>query len=108
MGPAALRQSSPWILIHRTPWRSPNIANSAVSPVPRRLHAVECEKMHSKRYDAVVVGAGPNGLAAAVELARRGCSVLLLEAAETIGGGTRSAALTHSGFIHDVCSAIHP
>jgi phytoene dehydrogenase-like protein len=59
-------------------------------------------------YDAVVVGAGPNGLAAAVEIARHGHSVLVLEAADTIGGGARSAELTLPGFIHDTCSAIHP
>jgi phytoene dehydrogenase-like protein len=58
--------------------------------------------------DAIVVGAGPNGLAAAVELARSGLSVRVLEAAETVGGGTRSAELTLPGFVHDVCSAIHP
>lgn len=59
-------------------------------------------------YDAVVVGAGPNGLAAAITLARRFDSVLLLEGAETIGGGARSAALTLPGFVHDVCSAVQP
>jgi phytoene dehydrogenase-like protein len=59
-------------------------------------------------YDAVVVGSGPNGLAAAITLARAGCSVLVHEAKETIGGGARSAPLTLPGFVHDVCSAIHP
>jgi phytoene dehydrogenase-like protein len=59
-------------------------------------------------YDAVVVGAGPNGLAAAVALARQGHSALVLEQADTIGGGARSAELTLPGFVHDVCSAIHP
>jgi phytoene dehydrogenase-like protein len=59
-------------------------------------------------YDAVVVGAGPNGLAAAITIAREGRSVLLLEGQETIGGGTRSAELTLPGFVHDVCSAIVP
>jgi phytoene dehydrogenase-like protein len=58
--------------------------------------------------DAVVVGSGPNGLAAAVELARNGASVLVLEAAATIGGGTRTAELTLPGFRHDVCSTGHP
>jgi phytoene dehydrogenase-like protein len=59
-------------------------------------------------YDAVVVGAGPNGLAAAVELARNGRSVVVLEAEETVGGGTRSAEITLPGFVHDLGSAIHP
>src|SRR5438067_765239 len=58
--------------------------------------------------DAVVVGAGPNGLAAAIVLARAGLSVRVLEAADTVGGGARSAELTLPGFVHDVCSAIHP
>jgi phytoene dehydrogenase-like protein len=59
-------------------------------------------------FDAVVVGAGPNGLAAGIVLAREGLSVLLLEANETIGGGARTADLTLPGFHHDYCSAIHP
>lgn len=58
--------------------------------------------------DAVVVGSGPNGLAAAIAIARQGRSVLLIEGADTIGGGTRSAQLTLPGFTHDVCSAVHP
>ena len=58
--------------------------------------------------DAVVVGSGPNGLAAAIELARGGASVLVLEGRDAIGGGTRSAALTLPGFVHDVCSGCHP
>jgi phytoene dehydrogenase-like protein len=59
-------------------------------------------------YDAIVIGAGPNGLAAAITLAREGLSVLVLEARDTIGGGTRTAELTLPGFAHDVCSAVHP
>jgi phytoene dehydrogenase-like protein len=55
-----------------------------------------------------VIGSGPNGLAAAVALAREGASVLVLEADEEVGGGTRSAELTLPGFLHDVCSAVHP
>ena len=59
-------------------------------------------------YDAVVVGAGPNGLAAAITLAREDKSVLVVEGAGHVGGGTRTAELTMPGFRHDVCSAVHP
>jgi phytoene dehydrogenase-like protein len=59
-------------------------------------------------YEAVVVGSGPNGLAAAITLAAAGRSVLVVEGAHTIGGGLRTAELTIPGFSHDVCSAIHP
>ncbi|MFJ5550855.1 phytoene desaturase family protein [Streptomyces sp. NPDC093225] len=58
--------------------------------------------------DAVVVGAGPNGLTAAVELARRGFSTALFEAGPTVGGGARTEELTLPGFRHDPCSAVHP
>ena len=57
---------------------------------------------------AVVVGAGPNGLAAAIHLARHGVDVQVLEAGETVGGGARSGELTVPGVIHDICSAFHP
>lgn len=59
-------------------------------------------------YDAIVIGSGPNGLAAAIALAQKGLSVKVFEAADTIGGGTRTKELTLPGFHHDVCSAIHP
>ena len=62
----------------------------------------------SAGVDAVVVGSGPNGLVAAVTFAMAGRSVTVLEAEPTIGGGTRSAELTLPGFVHDICSAIHP
>lgn len=61
-----------------------------------------------KDFDAVVVGSGPNGLAAAILLQQNGLSVLLIEGKDTIGGGMRSAELTLPGFTHDICSAIHP
>ena len=63
---------------------------------------------HGRGVDAVVVGAGPNGLAAAITLAHAGRSVLVLEAAATAGGGCRGAELTLPGFRHDVCAAVHP
>ena len=62
----------------------------------------------SSKMEVIVVGSGPNGLACAIEMARAGFSVTVLEGAETIGGGTRTAELTLPGFRHDVCSAIHP
>lgn len=58
--------------------------------------------------DAIVVGSGPNGLAAAIVLAKAGLKTLLREAQPTVGGGLRSAELTLPGFIHDTCSAVHP
>lgn len=64
--------------------------------------------MKNYLYDAVVIGSGPNGLAAAICLAQAELSVLVVEAAQEIGGGVRSAELTLPGFTHDVCSAIHP
>jgi phytoene dehydrogenase-like protein len=64
--------------------------------------------MTGRAYDAVVVGSGPNGLAAAIAIAQARRSVALFEAAPTIGGGARSAELTLPGFVHDVCSSTHP
>src|ERR1700712_4146770 len=65
-------------------------------------------KPEKREYDAVVVGSGPNGLAAAILMQQNGLSVLLVEGKQTIGGGTRSAELTLPGFTHDICSAVHP
>jgi phytoene dehydrogenase-like protein len=67
----------------------------------------ECHR-EDATYDAIVVGAGPNGLSAAIVLAREGHSVLVREAAPVIGGGTRTEELTLPGYMHDVCSTIHP
>nr|NIP43709.1 NAD(P)-binding protein [candidate division Zixibacteria bacterium]NIR66229.1 NAD(P)-binding protein [candidate division Zixibacteria bacterium]NIS17398.1 NAD(P)-binding protein [candidate division Zixibacteria bacterium]NIS47839.1 NAD(P)-binding protein [candidate division Zixibacteria bacterium]NIT53733.1 NAD(P)-binding protein [candidate division Zixibacteria bacterium] len=62
----------------------------------------------SHEYDAVIIGSGPNGLAAAITLTMADLSVLVFEAKETAGGGMRSAELTEPGFTHDICSAVHP
>lgn len=67
---------------------------------------MECVTSHGA--DVIVIGSGPNGLAAAIEVARAGHSVIVLEGQETIGGGARTAELTLPGFHHDVCSAVHP
>src|SRR5215218_10713684 len=64
--------------------------------------------MSDGRLDAIVVGAGPNGLAAAIALAREGHAVRVYEAAATVGGGARSAELTLPGFVHDPCASVHP
>lgn len=64
--------------------------------------------MRSPELDAVVVGAGPNGLAAAIRLAEAGRDVLVVEAGRTVGGGSRSAELTLPGYVHDVCAAVMP
>lgn len=66
------------------------------------------KKFDLPRTDAIIVGSGPNGLAAAIRLAQAGWSVLLLEGSETAGGAVRSAELTSPGFIHDVCSSVYP
>lgn len=64
--------------------------------------------MNKREYDAIVVGSGPNGLAAAITLRQQGLTVLVVESKSEIGGGLRTAALTLPGFSHDICSAIHP
>lgn len=61
-----------------------------------------------EQKDVVIIGSGPNGLSAGILLARQGLEVLMIEAAETAGGGLRTAPLTLEGFQHDVCSAVHP
>ncbi len=62
----------------------------------------------ASEYDAIIVGSGPNGLSAGILLAQNGLSVKIIEAKDTIGGGTRTQELTEPGFLHDVCSAVHP
>jgi len=63
---------------------------------------------NSFEYDAVVIGSGPNGLAAAITLQRAGLSVLVIEGADKIGGGMRTSELVLPGYLSDVCSAVHP
>ncbi|MDP9079259.1 MAG: NAD(P)/FAD-dependent oxidoreductase [Bacteroidota bacterium] len=65
-------------------------------------------KLEKRDYDAIVVGSGPNGLAAAILMQQKGLSVLLIERKPTIGGGLRTAELTLPGYLHDICSAVHP
>src|SRR5438093_5910644 len=91
-------------------------ASAQENELPISLYAQSPHRLnHGRRvyntpmeFDAVVVGSGPNGLAAGIEMARAGCSVCVFEARDTVGGGARSAELTLPGFTHDVCSAIHP
>src|SRR5690625_1951172 len=66
--------------------------------------------MTGKRYDydAIIIGAGPNGLAAAIRLASDGLTVKVFEAGASVGGGTRTEELIRTGYFHDICSAIHP
>lgn len=64
--------------------------------------------MMKSAYDAIVIGSGPNGLTAGIRLAQAGISVLMVEANDTVGGCVRSAELTLPGFVHDICSAVHP
>jgi phytoene dehydrogenase-like protein len=87
-------------------WTSPSKLGKRQAPAP--VASVKSCHRVGRGHDAVVVGSGPNGLAAAIELARSGRSVLVLEAADRPGGGTRSAELTLPRFVHDVCSAVHP
>src|SRR5207302_6910407 len=77
----------------------------ASSRVPWRADRIT---ISTPAVDAIVVGAGPNGLTAAVMLAQLGLAVRVYEAEETVGGGARTEALTLPGFRHDVCSAVHP
>jgi phytoene dehydrogenase-like protein len=65
-------------------------------------------ELRKRDFDVVVVGAGPNGLAAAIRLQQAGLSVIILEGERTVGGGARSSELTLPGFTHDICSAVHP
>lgn len=62
----------------------------------------------NKKYDVVIIGSGPNGLSAGIALSEKGLGVLIIEGADTPGGGTRTDELTLPGFHHDVCSAVHP
>jgi phytoene dehydrogenase-like protein len=97
---------------HLAPTEEHGQAECAVPPSPRGNLAPEPDRLGTTRTggapDAIVVGAGPNGLAAAVALALAGWKVRVLEAADQIGGGARTLPLTLPGFLHDHCSGIHP
>jgi phytoene dehydrogenase-like protein len=103
---------SSWRLAWGTQRAREHYASPAIGARPALALAQRAARTHvplvRARYDVVVVGAGPNGLAAAITLAQAKLSVLVVEARETPGGGARSAALTLPGFLHDVCSAVHP
>ncbi|MDQ6693721.1 MAG: NAD(P)-binding protein [Chloroflexota bacterium] len=90
----------------RVPDRKPT--DEEIADLAPRYSIRRSRRYDSCQYDATVVGSGPNGLAAAITLARAGRRVLMLEARDTIGGGCRSAELTLPGFVHDICSAIQP
>src|SRR5215218_10083366 len=78
------------------------------NPLRTRYHLSPVPGPYSKAsFEAIVIGSGPNGLCAAIELARNGRKVLVREAAATVGGSARSARLTLPGFVHDVCSTVH-
>jgi len=79
-----------------------------VTSDPTKINSPNPDLNTSADPDAIIVGSGPNGLAAAITLARAGLSVLVLEAEDVIGGGTRTEELTLPGYRHDVCSAVHP
>src|SRR5688572_15955415 len=98
--PAGASPSSPTRPgLQNTSWRSPlNSQPRGASVMPGADRSV----------DAVVVGSGPNGLAAAIVIAQTGRKVIVFESADSIGGGCRSGELTLPGFVHDLCSAIHP
>lgn len=106
--PSVLPMLGPAQQFRRTSSTRTSLTNAPILPCPRRERLVGVVTDGARERDAIVVGSGPNGLAAAIRLAQAGRSVLVLEAEETIGGGLRSAELTLPGFVHDVCSAIHP
>src|SRR5260370_22463609 len=86
----------------------PEARRMSTVPEARRMSTVPEARRMSSAPDAIVVGSGPNGLTAAVTLAAAGLRVLVIEGADTIGGGCRTQELTLPGFRHDVCSAAHP
>src|SRR5262245_23839341 len=79
-----------------------------IKPVEETCDRRNVPVVKSHAYDAVVIGSGPNGLAAAITMAQEGKSVVVYEAQKNIGGGARSAELTLPGFVHDICSSVYP
>ena len=114
------RSASPWqpvqsrvLLLHHRPDRTDTeleklAAGLLANPVPVTLAAKGRGDLPVSQPNAVVVGSGPNGLVAALTLARAGLTVQVVEGARDPGGGCRTAELTLPGFAHDVCSTVHP
>ena len=102
-------------MVERQPWLDGPARSRSRSPAPgtvRRTSTVSARagddrRSGSRMSEAIVVGSGPNGLVCAAMLARAGVKVTVLEAEQTIGGGTRSSELTLPGLLHDDCSAVH-
>src|SRR5262245_50128932 len=101
--------------VRSPPWKNSDAGSKLALAGPSRRSTPSMtpstsprDRLAQRSYDAVVIGSGPNGLAAAITIAQQQRSVLVIEAETIPGGGMRSLELTLPGFVHDLCSAIHP